>query len=1051
MAEAASTKSTKEKSAGGFERRPREVSQEPAISGTQAQVLSLQRKIGNRAVSNLLLTATHSSGTGAVLQRRCSTCATSGTKCDECDKKRTPLLQRNTCKSGGEPQAVPRIVDTVLSSAGQPLDSSTRALLEPRFGHEFSRVRIHTDSRAGVSAAAINADAYTVGNNVVFGTGKYDVSNPGGLRLLSHELSHVVQQGETVQRSTKSTISNDQSSEREADAIAERVVNGLPAPARNVSGSGLMRKIKVDKPGDPIPNPTGTGQIQTNAETAEGYLRTLSPDGGVTVNRSSGEVSVKTGYCPGFVGGFLQGGRAGYRIGHMIGSVGGHVPLLGQLFGAVGAVVGSLIGGIVGGIGSLFGAKSPSAAAASATPAGSICICDLINSKTTLSIQINDQERPAGAETVVRVPSPNSQKIWGTATVGGSLRDIEPWLILGHEMCGHSLLSQRGGDEEGSEKDRTPYVGRNPQTGLPEIQEGEPGNRRQPGAGQYLRHGRTVDIENRIRAEHGIEARGYRLRDPYCGESYWRDRSTPNAPVNWQKDEGAGLTYLEECEFLRSQLPESQTRTYRIDERIPEQPPSSGGRIQRKASRNDAMANGASAESNAEHAASAPPIVEQVVASGGQALDSITRALFEPQFNADFSDVRVHTGTQAGESARAVAAQAYTLGNDIVFEPGAYAPKTTAGSSLLAHELTHVLQQRGTAASNGPGRLIQRAPKTEKTGTGNLQLPWSNGIHSLFEVSSHGIRVVVGVLVPEEPAIRKIIPSVAERIAKSNKLIKDPSLQVLTCFIAATTTRFALWYGQPVLMLSPEQANPQTTAHEMGHAVNYALGLRSTSSAANAGDAGNFRLRIAAIFHQLGTTKKVTLRAKSDEGGEKEEEHRAGHWMVDRSQWLSGGTLEHPWHNPDEFFASATSAHQTDRAALRKSIDRFVKIDPAVAAPAKELLTLLDDFLGAGKLPTAKVSGAQKKTAEAALARDEDVSKVEDTARNRSVETALELILDPNTRTAPEKAEPEDSVSTPGKRKQPNMVTGPGGVIESMDKRMRERMREKILESEGQP
>src|SRR5207253_1864135 len=150
-----------------------------------------------------------------------------------------------------------------------------------------------------------------------------------------------------------------------------------------------------------------------------------------------------------------------------------------------------------------------------------------------------------------------------------------------------------------------------------------------------------------------------------------------------------------------------------IDERIPEQPPSSGGRIQRKTSKNDATPNGASAGSHAEHAASAPPIVEQVVASGGQALSPTTRALFERQFEADFNDVRVHTDTQAGESARTVAAQAYTLGSDIVFEPGAYAPETTAGRGLLAHELTHVLQQRSAPASNGHYGLIQRAPKAE--------------------------------------------------------------------------------------------------------------------------------------------------------------------------------------------------------------------------------------------------------------------------------------------------------------------------------------------------
>lgn len=82
----------------------------------------------------------------------------------------------------------------------------------------------------------------------------------------------------------------------------------------------------------------------------------------------------------------------------------------------------------------------------------------------------------------------------------------------------------------------------------------------------------------------------------------------------------------------------------------------------------------------------------------GSPLDPPARAFFEPRFGADFSAVRIHTNTQASESARAVNALAYTVGHDMVFNSGQYAPHSDAGRRLLAHELTHVLQQGGGIA-----------------------------------------------------------------------------------------------------------------------------------------------------------------------------------------------------------------------------------------------------------------------------------------------------------------------------------------------------------------
>jgi hypothetical protein len=95
--------------------------------------------------------------------------------------------------------------------------------------------------------------------------------------------------------------------------------------------------------------------------------------------------------------------------------------------------------------------------------------------------------------------------------------------------------------------------------------------------------------------------------------------------------------------------------------------------------------------------------VQQVLASGGgQPLDAGTRADMEARFGADFGDVRLHTDAAASASAEAVSAHAYTVGSDIVFQRGHYAPDTEAGRRTLAHELTHVVQQRSGPVDGAP-------------------------------------------------------------------------------------------------------------------------------------------------------------------------------------------------------------------------------------------------------------------------------------------------------------------------------------------------------------
>jgi hypothetical protein len=125
--------------------------------------------------------------------------------------------------------------------------------------------------------------------------------------------------------------------------------------------------------------------------------------------------------------------------------------------------------------------------------------------------------------------------------------------------------------------------------------------------------------------------------------------------------------------------------------------PGSGGGVQRK--RTSCAAAAPSASTMA-----APPLVHEVLASQGAPLDAGTRDFMETRFNHDFSHVRVHAGAAAEESARQVYARAYTVGHSIVFGAGHYAPATSGGRRLLAHELAHTVQQENVAHS-----VVQRS------------------------------------------------------------------------------------------------------------------------------------------------------------------------------------------------------------------------------------------------------------------------------------------------------------------------------------------------------
>ncbi|MFD4370529.1 DUF4157 domain-containing protein [Streptomyces sp. NPDC058486] len=132
----------------------------------------------------------------------------------------------------------------------------------------------------------------------------------------------------------------------------------------------------------------------------------------------------------------------------------------------------------------------------------------------------------------------------------------------------------------------------------------------------------------------------------------------------------------------------------------------------------------ADAEAGAEEGARSP--VHDVLASGGgQPLDTATRGDMEARMGADFSDVRIHTDSAADASAKGIGAHAYTVGNNVVFQREAYDPASPQGRTTLAHELTHVIQQRsgpveGTEAPGGI-RVSDPSDRFEREAVSNAE------------------------------------------------------------------------------------------------------------------------------------------------------------------------------------------------------------------------------------------------------------------------------------------------------------------------------------------
>lgn len=199
----------------------------------------------------------------------------------------SPLVQRRATGGAAGVAEAPPIVRDVLNSPGRPLDSVTRAFFEPRFGHDFSRVRVHAGERADQSAREVSANAYTVGHNIVFGAGRYSPYTAEGRQLLAHELAHVAQQGFGVCSASSPLRVSEPSDhlERQADSVAREVTNGCMSSALSGAPRNLSRQ-----PAPAAKKCPTTHTIPDDVYKALGEAWRKSGQAGATVTEHGGRI-----------------------------------------------------------------------------------------------------------------------------------------------------------------------------------------------------------------------------------------------------------------------------------------------------------------------------------------------------------------------------------------------------------------------------------------------------------------------------------------------------------------------------------------------------------------------------------------------------------------------------------------------------------------------------------------------------------------------------------------------------------------------------------------
>ncbi len=573
------------------------------------------------------------------------------------------FLQRSSADHAGV-ATVPPIVHEVLRSPGQPLDAATRAHMEPRFRHDFSQVRVHTNVKA---AHAVNARAFTLSHDIVFGSGQYQPETSAGRQLLAHELTHVVQQEVSsveprVQRTfLLSELLTPQRTARHSNPVATNPnANFYPGSARNTSNRRALvvagihgTEVSARQLGIEVNDQLSRGMTSTDFHTI------VIPRANPTGLRGAGSQSAGT-----------------------------YVPDLNREFGA--------------------GYMSPNPYAQRITS-----IVSEFDPERILSVHAITRTHSAGifldpihtgAYPRVGTEGERRRAFTGDSRNLGAMQLTEDMI---------RQVSTGGGHTRGNV----------PRTHFPASEYPTPPGGRSaysliyPQQSQVNRSlgtwasglGKTVIT---------IEIPGYRaMRTIWSAflPAVWRFLQIP-APTPASQAQGQPLQpklkvgppgdrYEQEADRVAEQvmqMPEpsvqrkveleeeerkemlhTRSLTHQITPLVQRQiEPEEEEHIQTKQNSRQT----AYIDSNLE-------VQIQSLRGGGQPLARSARNFFESRFGYDFSHVRIYDDTRTAELAQALNAQAFTTDQNIFLRPGEYVPETVDGRRLLAHELVHVVQQ----------------------------------------------------------------------------------------------------------------------------------------------------------------------------------------------------------------------------------------------------------------------------------------------------------------------------------------------------------------------
>lgn len=301
-------------------------------------------------------------------------------KCARCDEEHEAVVRRKPAPAGRETALDADAAVRATKGPGEPLPRATRELFEPRFGYDFSQVRVHTGSAAAAAARAIDAEAYTVGQNIVFGAGSFDPHAARGQHLLAHELAHVVQQGAASAAQGSVAVSSQGNASRATEPMVQRRL--------------------VVNPTHAVPSRSGP---QPLTSAVQALINAMCPMHGIAVDMTTGLVSAPARFCE------------------------SHAPLV------PGATEADL----------------------STTPAGCRCLCDVVNSAQTTTVEFHaggpgttpGSVAGAGAGQGGNRTDAGVQidpRFQGQYRINGVWTDVPFHLLFAHELCGHALPKMQG-------------------------------------------------------------------------------------------------------------------------------------------------------------------------------------------------------------------------------------------------------------------------------------------------------------------------------------------------------------------------------------------------------------------------------------------------------------------------------------------------------------------------------------------------------------------------------------------------------------------------------